>query len=1157
MTSSRFLRLFLWCAAGLAALVFVTLLAATLALPGWITGRGAELAGQALGRDVRIEQARFQPWRLGLVLEGVRVAGSQPGQPPLLTLARLDVAASLRSLLRGQGVVESLAVDGPVLRLTRLADGHYDIDDLIQRFSKPAAKADGDGPAFAVYNLTFRDGRLLFDDRPVQRQHELAGLQLRLPYLSTLAADVAVKVEPHLSGRFDGVAFDSQAEAQPFAQTPTARLNFKLAGLDLAPLAAYLPGSAPLRWSQGRLDLQLALDFSEPPKQPPSVKLSGQVSLSQMQLTSPDGQALLSWQRLTVPLADVQPLRRRVALGAVRWEAPVATPRPLKFEQSSPSSPAKPTPHAQPWAVSLAGFELVDGKLSWQQLALEAIQLKVGALTWPLTQPTTANASLRWADSTLTGQATMSEQALEVHADLQQLALERLAPWLTLPGSARLAGRLSGQAGLKVDQPLADGADARARLSLSAVDLADLRLSLPGAPKPLLTLARVQLDRADIDPAGHRLQLGHLGLQAPRAQLARNAAGQVNALALLPPASKDAAGGTPWRLQLAGLELSRGSLRWQDAAVPDGAALAVEALNLQLGALSWPQSGPVAARLSAQLAALRADDRVATASGGSLQWQGQLGLAPLSVKGQLKTQGLPLQLFDAYLDPAWGLHLRRAEVGMQADVSARPEGAGWQVQARGDLRVAPLALLQARMVDGSRVIGEDLLSWSALQLSGLQLSLAPGAAPTVVIRNAALDDVYARLIVNEQGRFNLRDVRPADATPVAPVATAATAAPAPAAQVSVERTEVRGGLVDFNDRFIRPNYSARLSELQGTLGAFSSGNPAMAPLTVRGKVAGTGLLEIDGQLNPGGPLAMDLRANATDIELAPLSPYAGKYAGYAIERGKLSTHLQYKIEPGGTLSASNQIVLNQLTFGDKVDSPDATTLPVRFAVSLLKDRDGVIDVNLAVSGSINDPEFSVGGIVWKLILNLIGKALTSPFSLFMGSDSPEAAQIAFAPGTAELPTVDKLDRIARLLTDKPGVQLTLTGWAETASEADTVRELRLAAKLKAENAATPEAALKRLYQATKLPNKPKNIIGLAKDLPPEQMRALLKGNEAVDDETLRQLALARAVAVRDALLARGVPNARVFLAAPKLREACAASCEPGWQPHVEMTLGAH
>ena len=1164
------LRLLLWSIAGCVGLILLTLVVATLALPGWLTGQGARLAGHALGREVRIEQARFQPWRLAVVLQGVQVAGVHPDQAPLFTLERLDVAASLRSLLHGRGVVESLTLQAPVLRLSRLADGHYDVDDLIQRFSRPS---DGSPPSFAVYNLTLQDGRVLFNDRPVQRQHELSGLQLRLPFLSTLASDVTVQVEPHLSGRLDGVAFDSQAQAQPFAKTPNARLNFKLDGLDLAPLAAYLPSSLPLRWSQGQLDVTLALDFSEPPKAAPQLKLSGQVVLSHMQITTPDGQARLGWQRLIVPLTEVQPLRRQVALGAVRWEAPVATWHPVNLAPTLPTHSAQP---GDPWVIRLAGAEVVDGRWNSPQVALEAVQLQLGAAAWPLTEPVRAETRLRWAQSTLSAQATLAPQTLAIHADLQQFALERLAPWLALPGRARLAGKLSGRADLQLDQPWASGAAARATLQLTGLDLADLRLDLPAAPESLLTVGRVQLDQAHIDPATRRVQLGQLQLMAPRAALARDANGRINAMALLPPASTTPAASSPWGLQLAGLAVQRGSLHWQDAAVPEGAALAVEALQLQLGPLSWPQGGPVVTRLSAQLAPLGARDRPVLASGGSLQWQGQLGLTPLAVQGRLKTEGLPLHLFGAYLDPAFGLNLQRAEIGLQADLSARqrrdgtgPASEGWQVQVSGDLRVAPLALQQARIVDGRRVIGEDLLRWRALQLDRLQLSLAPGAAPSVSVRNAVLEDLYARLIINEQGRFNLRDLQPAEAVAVRPaepgsaaesavaVRPAASATPAspavgPPLQVAVEHTELRGGLVDFTDRFIRPNYSARLSELTGTLGAFASGNPATAPLTVRGKVAGTGLLEIDGQINPGGPLAMNLRANATDIELVPLSPYAGKYVGYEIERGKLSTRLQYQIEPGGSLTASNQIVLNQLTFGDRVESPFATSLPVRLAVSLLKDRNGVIDLNLPVQGSLNDPQFSVGGIVWQLFVNLLSKAVTAPFSLLMGSETTQESQIAFAPGAPEPLALEPLERMAQVLKDKAAVELTLTGWAHPRAEADAVRERRLAAKLAAESAASPEAALKRLYQATALADKPKNLLGLAKDLPPDQMRARLKAHETVDDETLRQLAVARAVSVRDALLARGVPNARVFVAAPKL---CDASCEASWQPHVELSLG--
>ena len=1161
-------RIALWTVTALAALGTLLLLIVTLALPGWVTGRGAALASEALGRPVQIAQARFQPWRLAIVAEGLRIAGRAADQPPLFTLGRLDAALSLRSLLRGHLVVESLALTQPELRLARTAEGRYDIDDLIQRFAAKPGAPPAPEPAFAVYNIELADGRILFDDRPVQRRHELAALHLALPFLSTLETDVKVKVQPQLSGKLDGVAFDSRAEALPFADEPSARLSLKLAGLDLAPLAAYLPASAPVRLSTGKLDVDLALDFAEHPQQPPGVKLSGGVQLRELALTLPDGQPLLGWQRLSLPLADVQPLRRQLGFGQVLLEAPTGWLRPLPASPAGPASPASPaspaepaSSAAQPWQFSVAGVEVKDGRFTARDLVLDAVQLKLGAAAWPLKAPTQLDASLRLDQATLSTQARLSPEALEVDADLNGLALERLAAWLPLPEGARLAAGVSTKAALRVKDPLGEGAADRARLTVSGLRVADARLALQG--KPLVTLAGAQLDQAEVDPAAHAIRLGKLTLDAPRAQLARERDGRLNIAALLPPASAASApAGPTWKLQLAGLAVERGALRWRDAAVPEGVApvaMTVEPLRLQLGALTWPPAAPIESQLTTQLAALGANDQPVSASGGSLQWSGRIGLAPLSAIGNLQAKALPLHLFNAYLDPAWGLHLQRAELGLKADVTAMQQSGGtWAASAGGDVRVGPLALMQARVVDGQRVVGEDLLSWQVLQLDGLKLALAPGAPARLAVQDALLDDAYARLIVSEQGRFNLRDIGPAEAAAKADAAASAASAPvaasAPAPEFAVERIRVNRGVVDFNDRFVRPNYSARLTELQGSLGAFSSTGTVMAPLTLRGKVAGTGLLEIDGQLKPGAPLAMDVSANATDIELAPLSPYAAKYAGYAIERGKLSTKLRYKVEPGGQLSASNQIILNQLTFGDRVDSPSATSLPVRFAVALLKDSNGVIDVNLPVSGSLNDPEFSVGGLVWKLLLNLIGKALTSPFALFSGSDAPEEAQIAFAPGSAELVAVDKLDRIAKLLVDKPGVQLTLTGMAGVAAEGQAIREQRLATALKGENAATPDAALRRLYQATKLPNKPKNLLGLAKDLPPEQMRGLLMGSYTVDDEALRQLAVARAVVVRDALLARGAPNARVFLAAPKL---CDGACDETWRPHVELSLGAH
>jgi len=308
--------------------------------------------------------------------------------------------------------------------------------------------------------------------------------------------------------------------------------------------------------------------------------------------------------------------------------------------------------------------------------------------------------------------------------------------------------------------------------------------------------------------------------------------------------------------------------------------------------------------------------------------------------------------------------------------------------------------------------------------------------------------------------------------------------------------------------------------------------------------------------------------------LAPLSPYAGKYAGYAIERGKLSMNVHYTVEPDGRLQASNQVILNQLTFGERVDSPDATKLPVRLAIALLTDRHGVIDIDLPIGGSINDPQFSVGRIILKVILNLLAKALTAPFALLSGGGQDDLSQVLFVPGTARMKDGSErtLDKVAESLKDRPALQLTITGLADDDQEHadmqaanldDRLAGLRRTELLQGGEADPPglpalsaddrTRLVKRLYADTKLPDKPRNLLGLAKDVGQAEMESRLKQGLALAPEAARQLAILRSRVVRDALVERGLANERMFVASPKLQ--AAGSAEPqSWLPHAQLEL---
>jgi uncharacterized protein involved in outer membrane biogenesis len=1197
-----------WAAWGLAVLTLLWAIA-WLAVPPLVKSQAEKRLSALLGRSVTIGRVGFAPWSLALTVEQLAIAGAS-GAPPQVEVQRLHVNAELRSLLRLAPVVQAIEVDAPRVRLTRLADGRYDIDDVIARLKPPADSPTNDAPArFALYNLKLADGQLLFDDQPVGRQHKVDGLQLTLPFLSNLPADIEVKVEPRLAFKLNGAGFDSGVQAQPFAKDRNAALKLAVAGLDLAPWLAYLPRELPLKPTRGVLASELNLQFALAPDGTPKVAIAGQATLANAAFVAGAASApALTWQRLSMGLKDVQPLLQRVGLSTVRLEGANVDARRaadgainlVPKSQGGAGSAASAPAAAKPWQVSVDKLELAAARIDWTDastrpsaaLRVDALDVAVGPLTWPFaasTAPLQVQGRLAPPDSaasaaTFSVQGAVSDRQAQAVLALDGLELRWLAPYLAAAFEPALEGRLRAQTNLD----WAAGDAPQLALSALGAQLDAFRLvERGGRGTPAVTVAGLTLAETTVDVHARQITLGSLKIERPTARLTRDKDGVINAL-VWAKSRGAAAGGTPsqppWQLTVGDAQLSGGDLSWIDerpaAGATETARLRASALNASVRGLMWPGGAgtpPARTQLSLRLA----DSDAPRAAAGRIEWNGQVSAAPLSVRGTLRAERVPVHAVAPYLDSTLPIDIVRAEATWRGELGFAQRGDTIEASARGDALIGDLRVLE-RAAGAS---GGELLTWQSFALSGVQFVMKPGSQPSLAIGEAALTDFYSRLVITEDGRFNLRDVaaapQPATAAasaPAAPAAAASAPTPSPGLPIDIRIGGVKlaNGKVDFTDRFVRPNYSAALTELNGSLGAFDSTRPReMAAIELKGRAAGTALLEIGGALNPTAqPLALDIQAKATDLELAPLSPYAGRYAGYAIERGKLSMEIAYKIDADGKLDARNQVILNQLTFGDKVESPDATKLPVLLAVALLKDRNGVIDINLPVSGSINDPQFSVWGIVFKIIGNLLVKALTAPFALLAGGGSEDLSFVGFEAGTSTFNPSGRatLDKVAQALADRPALKMTVTGAADPASEREAIQRAALATRLQAEqrrdalragaaaDAALPpltpaqrEALLKRVYDDTKLPDKPRNPIGFAKTIPGPEMEALFMKATVVSTDSARELALQRGLAVRDALIAKGLPSERLFLAAPKLR--ASGQEDAAWSPRVQLALG--
>ncbi len=421
---------------------------------------------------------------------------------------------------------------------------------------------------------------------------------------------------------------------------------------------------------------------------------------------------------------------------------------------------------------------------------------------------------------------------------------------------------------------------------------------------------------------------------------------------------------------------------------------------------------------------------------------------------------------------------------------------------------------------------------------------------------------------NPSGRLNLQEItdtgeaaKPAD-QPKPAAAPAKTEAAAPAGSsgakdVQIEEVTLQGGRVQFQDRTLKPSYSAEHDRDRRTRIRPLLAETSLADVELRGKMNNSAPLEITGKVNPlKQDLFVDVRARFTGMDLSPTSPYSGKYVGYIIEKGKLSFDLKYLIDKK-KLNSENKVFIDQFTFGEKVDSPDATSLPVKLAVALLKDRNGEIHLDIPVTGSIDDPEFSIFRIILKILGNLITKAVTSPFALlgaaFGGGE--EMQYVEFDAGLASIPAdgLKKVDALVTALSEKPSLKLEIAGYVSPEADREGLKQYFLQRKVKAQKlndlvkkgspavpldeiVVAPEEYEKYLtlaYRAEPFP-KPRNFIGMVKSLPVPEMEKLMLTHIKAGDEELRQLAARRANTVKDALLKSGkIDVGRVFIVEPK------------------------
>jgi hypothetical protein len=525
----------------------------------------------------------------------------------------------------------------------------------------------------------------------------------------------------------------------------------------------------------------------------------------------------------------------------------------------------------------------------------------------------------------------------------------------------------------------------------------------------------------------------------------------------------------------------------------------------------------------------------------------------------------PLEPFQPYVDEMSQVKLSKGVVNLKGHVRyGRRADRDSLLQYQGSAGITRLALVDKRE--------HELLTWDDLLLKTLSVDVQP---TRITMAEIQLRKPYAKVVIGTDRSFNITEAlkRP---EPIAAETSQSESPPSPSngAQnpvvVKIDTVRIIDGSTQFTDLSITPQVSTKIDQLRGTIKGLSSRELARAEVKIDGKVDRYAPVTIAGLINPLTSEAFtDVAIVFQNVELTSLSPYSAKYAGYPITKGKLSLDLKYNLSKKH-LDAENKVLVDQLTLGDKIDSPDATSLPVKLALALVTDRKGRIDIDLPIKGNLSDPDFRYGRLVFQALGNLVTKAVTSPFSAIAslaGGKEEELSEVPFHSGTATLANekVGTLKSLAKALEERPGLRVDITGTADPASDREALAALRLRKDLKelqreskdrTTAAQTPGEGqldvtddphlLKALYVKKFGGQSPTGLSKTANTGEAvEALKEKLLTSYTVDEAELRRLAEERAAKVREELLSSdGVLPEQIFLLDAKLDQPGASGFVP-------------
>jgi Domain of Unknown Function (DUF748) len=1120
-----------------------------------------------LKRQVSIENFQINPYSLKVTVNKFQVR-NLAGDDNFIAFDRLFIDLEAMSLFKRALIVKSLVLSGPRANIARYKDLSFNFSDLAAGSEKK--KKETSKPfLFSINNIEIRDGALTFLDEPKDTTHRVRDLNLSVPFLSNVAHYVETYVHPDFSAIVNDTPIKLSGQTIPFADNLRTVFNIKVSRLNIPAYLAYLPETGNLTVKSGFLDLTATLGFEMPPGGEPAVTVNGEFSIKQLSVASKDDENYLTIPQVDIKLADSKPLEKNFHFSSISLNEPKFLLRRNKAGDILPidllpkstaqkTAETKSSERGSDLKLLVDDIALNSGRLQFEdqsnvepfQTTINPIEIKVSNLSTQENAETLYEISMQTEakeNITIDGMMSLNPLGAKLRIAFQDMRIPRFKPYYSefiLPeivdGSLDLSADISYTRAGKANKLNIDDMDA----ALTSIVINDIHNT------KILGISSLRIKETSIDLNGKKIIVGDLASSDGDFHLVREKEGLVLLKELLKPKedqketnTSEPNSSSQWAITLKKSAISKYSVFLLDHTFAEPTTVTLD--NIRLTAEDISNIGDQQGVIDI---GLRVDKM------GLVSIKGPVTITPLTATLTLDVSDLQVRNLQPYFEDKFTLANSDGNVSLSGQLKvSEDKNKKILTHFKGDGGITDFVSFDPHA-------DEEFLKWKNLHISGIDYDSDRFAFK---IKEIIWQDFYNKIIIFDDASVNLKAVvespsGQAAETPSKAVETKKTPAETKNLLVEIDTVKLDNGEIEFLDRSIKPNYSSSFSEISGTITGLSSQADVMATVNISAKQDHLAPLQVTGKVNPlRDNLFADLTFSFRDIELSPTSPYTGKYIGYKIAKGKLSLDLNYLVE-GTKIKGKNKAFLDQFTLGDTVKSPDAMNLPISLAIALLKNRKGEITLNVPVQGDLSDPEFSVGGVVFQAIVNLIAKAATSPFAL-LGALLPEGEDLQyvdFQPGSADITQEysKNLEAVAKALYDRPGLKMDIKAGVNPDLEKPVLHEKQFEHLLKNEKLkalSKQKETIPPLEEITIAPDefetflemaykeadfeKPKNFIGLAKKLPQDEMEKLLRDHIVITDDDLRLLAIARANAVKSLLVEAGpVEPDRIFIVEPKV-----------------------